>query len=107
MPIMPDGEFDRRIRAGLKSPLPGGMWELHTACHAGPRAVAGALWLARRWLPGRASKVEGAQLTTAIEAVSLAMRSEIDSIARQARSSHPADGLHVPAPLHDQVEAKN
>jgi len=29
MPIMPDGTFDRRIRAGLTSPLPGGAWELH------------------------------------------------------------------------------
>ena len=24
-----DGEFDRRIRAGLADPLPGGIWELH------------------------------------------------------------------------------
>jgi hypothetical protein len=29
LPIMPDGAFDRRIRAALKSPLPGGAWELH------------------------------------------------------------------------------
>jgi hypothetical protein len=29
LPIRPNGEFDRRIRAGLKHPLPGGAWELH------------------------------------------------------------------------------
>jgi hypothetical protein len=29
LPIMPDGRFDRRIRDGLKDPLPGGVWELH------------------------------------------------------------------------------
>jgi hypothetical protein len=29
LPVMPDGTFDRRIRAGLKDPLPGGAWELH------------------------------------------------------------------------------
>jgi hypothetical protein len=29
LPILPIGEFDRRIRAGLDDPLPGGVWELH------------------------------------------------------------------------------
>ncbi len=29
LPILPDGRLDRRIRAGLKFPLPGGAWELH------------------------------------------------------------------------------
>lgn len=29
LPIIPDGIFDQRIRAGLKEPLPGGAWELH------------------------------------------------------------------------------
>ena len=29
LPVMRDGTFDRRIRAGLKDPLPGGIWELH------------------------------------------------------------------------------
>jgi Glycosyltransferase family 87 len=29
LPVIPDGKFDRRIRAGLKDPLPGGAWELH------------------------------------------------------------------------------
>jgi hypothetical protein len=29
LPILPGGLFDRRIRAGLADPLPGGHWELH------------------------------------------------------------------------------
>lgn len=29
LPILPGGKFDRRIRAGLKAPLPGGVWEIH------------------------------------------------------------------------------
>jgi hypothetical protein len=29
LPILPSGKFDRRIRAGLKAALPGGIWELH------------------------------------------------------------------------------
>jgi hypothetical protein len=29
LPILRNGEFDRRIRAGLEAPLPGGVWELH------------------------------------------------------------------------------
>lgn len=29
LPIVPDGKLDRRIRAGLGDPLPGGIWELH------------------------------------------------------------------------------
>jgi hypothetical protein len=29
LPILPGGLFDRRIRAGLAAPLPGGHWELH------------------------------------------------------------------------------
>jgi hypothetical protein len=29
LPILRDSEFDRRIRAGLADPLPGGIWELH------------------------------------------------------------------------------
>lgn len=29
LPVLPNGEFDRRIRTGLEHPLPGGVWELH------------------------------------------------------------------------------
>jgi hypothetical protein len=29
LPVVPNGKFDRRIRTGLKAPLPGGVWEMH------------------------------------------------------------------------------
>jgi hypothetical protein len=29
LPILPAGKYDNRIRAGLKEPLPGGVWEMH------------------------------------------------------------------------------
>lgn len=29
LPVVPGGKLDRRIRAGLNDPLPGGIWELH------------------------------------------------------------------------------
>lgn len=29
LPIVPGSSFDHRIRAGLKDPLPGGLWEMH------------------------------------------------------------------------------
>jgi hypothetical protein len=73
MPIMPDGTFDRRIRAGLKSPLPGGAWELHTR----GKPIREQL-LERYGLRVDASRpcveIEGAQLGTAIEACPLAAR---------------------------------
>jgi hypothetical protein len=31
LPILPDGKFDRRIRAHFDDPLPGGIWELHVS----------------------------------------------------------------------------
>ena len=73
MPITPDGEFDRRIRAALKTPLPGGAWELHTR----GKPIREAL-LERYGLRVDTSKpcveIEGAQLSTEIEACSLASR---------------------------------
>jgi hypothetical protein len=73
MPILPDGEFDRRIRAGLKSPLPGGVWELHTR----GKPIREGL-LERYGLRVDASRpcveIEGAQLSTAIEACPLVAR---------------------------------
>lgn len=73
MPVMPDGEFDRRIRAGLKSPLPGGAWELHTR----GKPVRAQL-LERYGLRVDTSRpcveIEGAQQTMAIEACPLAAR---------------------------------
>jgi len=73
MPIMPDGTFDRRIRAGLKSPLPGGAWELHIR----GKPIREQL-LERYGLRVDASRpcveIEGAQLSTAIEACPLVAR---------------------------------
>jgi len=73
MPIMADGEFDRRIRAALKTPLPGGAWELHTR----GKPIREPL-LERYGLRVDASRpcveIEGAQLTTAIEVCPLASR---------------------------------
>jgi hypothetical protein len=70
LPIMPDGEFDRRIRTALKNPLPGGAWELHTS----GKPVREAL-LERYGLRVDASRpcveIEGAWLGTVIEACPL------------------------------------
>ncbi|WOH49753.1 glycosyltransferase 87 family protein [Bradyrhizobium sp. sBnM-33] len=73
MPIMPDGEFDRRIRTALNNPLPGGAWELHTR----GKPIRETL-LERYGLRVDASRpcveIEGAQLGTTIEACPLAAR---------------------------------
>jgi hypothetical protein len=73
MPIMPDGEFDRRIRSALKNPLPGGAWELHTR----GKPIREPL-LERYGLRVDASRpcveIEGAQFSTAIEACPLVAR---------------------------------
>jgi len=73
LPIMPYGKFDRRIRAALKSPLPGGAWELHMR----GKPVRDHL-LERYGLrvdPIRPCvEIEGAQPGTAIEACPLAAR---------------------------------
>ena len=73
LPIMPDGEFDRRIRTALKNPLPGGAWGLHTR----GKPIREPL-LERYGLRVDASRscveIEGAQLTTAIEACPLVAR---------------------------------
>jgi hypothetical protein len=36
LPIKPGGVFDRRIRAGLNDPLPGGMWGVHVSDRQSP-----------------------------------------------------------------------
>jgi hypothetical protein len=36
LPIKPGGVFDRRIRAGLHDPLPGGMWGVHVSDRQSP-----------------------------------------------------------------------
>ena len=73
LPIMPDGKFDRRIRAGLKNPLPGGTWGLHTR----DKPIREGL-LERYGLRVDASRpcveIEGAWLGTAIEACPVVAR---------------------------------
>jgi hypothetical protein len=73
LPIMPDGVFDRRIRAALKSPMPGGTWELHT------RGKPIREYLLERYGmrvdPSKPCvEIEGAWLGTAIEACPLTAR---------------------------------
>jgi hypothetical protein len=73
LPIMPDGKFDRRIRAALKDPLPGGTWGLHTRGNPIREPL-----LERYGLRVDASRscveIEGAWLETAIEACPLVAR---------------------------------
>jgi hypothetical protein len=75
LPIMPDGRFDRRIRAALSNPPPGGTWGLHTR----DKPIREAL-LERYGLQLDASRacveIEGAWLSTAIEACPLAARNK-------------------------------
>jgi hypothetical protein len=73
LPIMPDGEFDRRIRAALKNPRPGGAWELHMRGKPIREPLLERYGL--RVDPSRPCvEIEGAQLGTAIEACPLAPR---------------------------------
>jgi len=73
LPIMADGNFDRRIRAGLKSPLPGGVWGLHM--RGSPIREHLLVRYGLRVDPSRPCvDIEGAQLGTAIEACPLAPR---------------------------------
>jgi hypothetical protein len=73
MPIVPNGEFDRRIRTALNNPLPGGAWELHTRGKPIPDQL-----LERYGLRVDASRpcveIEGAQLSTVFEACPLVAR---------------------------------
>jgi hypothetical protein len=73
LPVMPDGQFDRRIRLGLADPLPGGAWELHIRGKPFRQDL-----LDRYGLAIDASQscveIEGAQLGTAIEACPLRAR---------------------------------
>ena len=73
LPIMPDGEFDRRIRTALKNPLPGGAWELHT--HGKPIREPLLERYGMRVDASRACvEIEGAWLGSAIEACPLVAR---------------------------------
>lgn len=71
LPIMPNGRFDRRIRAGLRHPLPGGVWELHIR---GKPVREGLLENYGLKIDTSQScvEIEGAPLATVIEACRLA-----------------------------------
>jgi Glycosyltransferase family 87 len=73
LPIMPDGKFDRRIRAGFNNPPPGGTWGLHTR----DKPIREGL-LERYGLRVDTSRpcveIEGAWLGTAIEACPVVAR---------------------------------
>jgi hypothetical protein len=73
MPVIPGGEFDRRIRAGLNNPLPGGVWEMHMRGKPVRETLLERYGL--RLDPSRPCvEIEGAQLSTAIEACPLVAR---------------------------------
>jgi hypothetical protein len=70
LPVMPDGQFDRRIRTGLADPLPGGAWELHIRGKPFRQDLLDRFGLA---IDGSQAcvEIEGAQIGTAIEACPL------------------------------------
>jgi hypothetical protein len=70
LPVMPDGTFDRRIRAGLTDPLPGGAWELHIRGKPFRENLLDRYGLT---IDGSQPcvEIEGAQMATAIEACPL------------------------------------
>lgn len=73
LPIMPDGRFDRRIRAALQDPPPGGTWGLHTRDKPIREPLLQRYGL--RVDPSRACvEIEGAWLGTAMQACPLVAR---------------------------------
>ena len=73
MPVISGGGFDRRIRAGLETPLPGGAWEMHMRGKPVRETLLERYGL--RLDPSRPCvEIEGAQLSTAIEACPLVAR---------------------------------
>jgi hypothetical protein len=73
LPVMPDGQFDRRIRLGLADPLPGGAFELHIRGKPFVKNLLDRYGLA---IDGAQScvEIEGAQPGSAIEACPLKAR---------------------------------
>jgi Glycosyltransferase family 87 len=72
LPILPNGMFDRRIRAGLAEPLPGGVWELHLRDRAFRKDLLDGYGLAID--PSQACvEIEGVVPGSAIEACPLAV----------------------------------
>jgi hypothetical protein len=81
VPIMPGGEFDRRIRAGLQNPLPGGAWELHVGDQPFRENLLERYGLGVDSLKS-CVEIEGAQLSTVIEACPLVMRDKGEASGR-------------------------
>ena len=73
LPIVPNGLFDRRIRAGLKEPLPGGVWELHLRGKAFRAELLDSYGLAIDRSQS-CVEIEGVVPGSAIEACPLAVR---------------------------------
>ena len=75
LPIVPNGLFDHRIRAGLKDPLPGGVWELHLRGKAFRKELLDGYGLAID--PSQScAEVEGIVPASAIEACPLTARKQ-------------------------------
>jgi len=75
LPILPNGVFDRRIRAGLDDRLPGGVWELHIRGKAFRKELLDGYGLAID--PSQSCEtIEGVVPGTAIEACPLTARSK-------------------------------
>ena len=67
---MPDGKFERRIRAGLNDRLPGGAWELHIRGKPFRQELLEPYGLATD-SSRPCGEIEGAQLGSVIEACPL------------------------------------
>ena len=75
LPIMPDGKFDRRVRAALQDPPPGGTWGLHTRDKPIREPLLERYGL--RVDPSRPCvEIEGAWLGTAVDACPLIARAK-------------------------------
>ena len=78
---MPGGEFVRRNRAGLQNPLPGGAWELHVGDQPFRENLLERYGLGVDSLKS-CVEIEGAQLSTVIEACPLVMRDKGEASGR-------------------------
>lgn len=63
LPILPGGKFDRRMRAAMKEPLPGGVWEMHIKGRP-PRSASLATYGLMVDSSRPCVEIEGPQLTT-------------------------------------------
>jgi hypothetical protein len=70
LPVVPGGKFDRRIRTGLKTPLPGGIGEMHIRGKPASESLLAPYSLAID-TSRTCVEIEGAQPGSAIEACPL------------------------------------